>query len=224
MKTKLLNLLMLCIFIAATSSCKKDKTEKNDNGLSDKINNIISQEAINDLQSRGMTINTGNTVPDIESIVISSPFTVLSSYGTGDSYYAGQIISDYKFRFYDQSGDELKVSFKGNAGDMGSGNVSFLSGNGNNFSLFMQITGVQNGISYKSVGIVSGTKTNTGFMNFKCAFVLTEKNGDDDNYFLMPVGKSRIFFDGDYLAENTSTYRQATTNGLNNDKTLTGAK
>lgn len=224
MKTKLLNMLMLCIIIATTSSCKKDEAEKKDNGLSSKINAIISQDIIDDLQRRGMTINTGYTAPVLESIINVNPFTVLSPYGVDDNYYTGQVISDYKFRFYDQSGDELKVSYKGNAGDIANGTVSFLSGNGNNFTLFMQLTGVNNGISNKQVAVLSGTKAGTGIVNFQCAFVLTDKYGDEDNAMLMPVGKSRIFLDGDYLAENTLTYRGNAIDHLTSGETLFGIK
>lgn len=193
------------MIILLVTSCKKD--EPNDNGLSDKINAIVSQDIINDLQMRGMTIHTGSDPVNIESIVIASPFTLTSRFGTEDTYPLGHVIPDYKFRFYAQNADELKVEFKSANSGSGQSYTSFVAGSGNKFSLFTQISGVENGISYKNVSIISGEKTYEGIKDFQYAFVLTEKSGDEDDYKLMPVGKGRIWYDSDHMADATSVYR-----------------
>lgn len=212
MNNKLLYSIALFIAIAILPSCKKE--DNSGNGLSDKINAIVSQDIINNLQNRGMTINTGNTPPNIEGIVISSPYTLMSPYGADDSYYVGKVIADYKYHFYNQDVDEIKLDYKSNSGDAGSGYASYLAGKDNKFTLFTQLSGTQFGIAYKHVAIISGEIGITGIKNFQFAFILTEKTGDDANAVLIPVGKGRIWFDGDYIAEATSTYRSLENGGI----------
>jgi len=187
------------------SSCKK--TDKPDNGLSSKINAIISQDVLNDLQNRGMKINSGHAAPSIEGIFKFSPTTLRSPYGPSDNYYVGQVVADYKYRFYNQHGDECNMDFKSEGIDHGTGYASYLSGEGDKFTLFSQAIGTANGVDYKMVSILSGELTAGGIKDFQLAFVLTEKDGDESNDYLMPAGKGRIFYDGDYFSTSTDIYR-----------------
>ncbi|MBS1781696.1 MAG: hypothetical protein JSS78_01385 [Bacteroidetes bacterium] len=210
---KILNLFALsAIAIVVTmGSCKKK--ESNDNGLSSDINNIISQVIINDLQGRGMTINKGNTPPTISGVFLVSPFTLQNTYD-GDLWTVGKVISDYKYRFYDQSGANIKMDYKGvSVSDNAVGMGSFLSGSDNKFTLFAQSTGTASGVNYKNVSIISGEFTAAGIKNFQYAFVLTQKDGDESNSILMPVGKSRIWRDGDALAVPSSSFKMISSNG-----------
>ncbi|MBS1588116.1 MAG: hypothetical protein JST52_00735 [Bacteroidetes bacterium] len=211
---KILNLFALsAIAIVVTmGSCKKK--ESTDNGLSSDINNIISQDIINDLQGRGMIINKGNTPPSISGVFLVSPFTLQNTYD-GDLWTVGKVISDYKYRFYDQSGTNIKMDYKGVAvADNAVGMGSFLSGSDTKFTLFAQSTGNASGINYKNVSIISGEFTASGIKNFQYAFVLTQKDGDEANAVLMPVGKSRIWRDGDGLAVPSSSFKMISSNGV----------
>lgn len=194
-----------------TFSCKKD------NGLSKNINNIISQKIIDDLQKRGMTINKGSTPPTLPAIVLASSFTLVSPYGAADGWSVGKVIADYKYRFSGQTGDQVKLDYKNSGSDYATGMASFLSGSGNKFSLFAQVTGTSSEINYKSVKIISGEVTADGIKDFHEALVLTEKEGDESNSILMPVGAGRIWKDGDGLAETISTYRLNPAASTNSD-------
>lgn len=202
---KLLLGITACAMLFA-ASCKK--SESNDNGLSQDINKIVSQDIINDLQGRGMIINKGNTPPNVSNIVVASPYTLVSSYSDADAWRPGKVIGDYKYRFSGQVGDKVQLDYKNSAGsDAGNGLGSYLSGSGNMFTLFAEVEGVASGISYKQVLIISGEVTATGVKNFQQSLVITQKTGDDNNTVLIPVGAGRIWKDGDALASFTSVYR-----------------
>lgn len=210
MQTKKILFVIAACAMLFSQSCKK--SDSNDNGLSQDINNIISQDIINNLESRGMTINKGNTPPNITNIVIASPYTLLSPYSTTDFWQPGQVIGDYKYRFSGQADNKVMLDYKntGNS-DVANGLGSFLSGSGNQFTLFSETVGVSGGVNYKSVTIISGELTATGVKNFQHSFVITQKTGDETNTVLIPVGTGRIWKDGDGMASFTSSYRPAIT-------------
>ena len=85
--------------------------------------------------------------------------------------------------------------------DKGSG--AFISGTGNNFTIYFDMEGESYGIMTKMVYIVSGTKTDTGIKNLTAGFILKEK-GDDPEGTLVPVGTFRFFTDQDGMCETTT--------------------
>ncbi|MEO8770381.1 MAG: hypothetical protein ABI402_09865 [Ferruginibacter sp.] len=207
MKQKLFFAFFLALIVFTAPSCKKD--HDSGNGLSSKINNIISQEIIDELESRGMAINKGDQPPSIEGIYLANPYTLTSPYSSEDPWQAGHVIGDYKYKMYDQKGDDVKLDYKNaSLSDIGNGVASFISGSSKKFSLFAQLTGVSSGISYKQVSIISGEITADGIKDFQFAFVLTEKGGDGSNSILIPVGKPRIWRDDSGIASTTSLYKQ----------------
>lgn len=202
-----------------TLSCKKK--DNNDNGLSQNINNIISQDILDNLQSRGMVINSGATPPNISNIIVASPFTLLSSYSDEDGWRPGKVIGDYKYRFSNQEGDKVQVDYKNSSNsDVGNGLGSYLSGSGNKFSLFAEVSGVASGVSYKQVLVISGEVATDGIKNFQQSLIITQKTGDDNNATLIPVGAGRIWKDGDGVASFTGSYRPAASS--NDDATAAG--
>lgn len=205
--TKTKTILAALALIAVSSfavSCKK----KNKSGLSDKIQSIISEALVDSLKKRGMVIHEGSTPPIVEGIYLLSPNELTSNFGPGDSWQPGRIIDDYKHKFYDQSGDEVKKDYKSSTGsDVGAGQGSYLSGSGNAFTMFTEDAGVSNGVAYKNVSVISGIITDEGIKDFQHAFIMTEKTNDDENNILIPVGASRVYKDSDGLAEIAPFYK-----------------
>ncbi len=193
--------------LAILGSCKKSDSGSPDNGLSPEINNIISQDILNNLTNRGMVINKGTTPPNVTGIYLVNPFVLQSPYGPDDPWTAGQVIPDYKYKLYDQSGTTVKLDYKSTTGvDDATGLGSFISGSDKKFSLFAEVSGTASGITYKSVSIISGEMTEDGIKDFQYAFVYTEKNGDPNDNVLIPVGEGRIWRDGDAMAAITAVY------------------
>lgn len=190
------------------SSCS-DSNNSATPKYSTKIQKIVPDSIIKALEANGMNLNPGTNPPSIAGIYVASPYTLLSPYGPEDGYKKGRVIPDYRYKFYEQKGDEVKVDYKNVGTDSGSGIGAFLSGSGKKFSLFAELSGTAAGIPYKHLTVISGEMAGNGIKNFQYAFVLKEKTGDASNSILMPTGKSRIWIDGDSLASKVETFRQA---------------
>lgn len=201
-------LLGVALSLALLTGCKKKDEVP---GLSAKIQNIVPEAVLSDLKDKGIVVNEGNTPPNVEGVFKASPFILLAPYGTEDGYKKDRVISDYSFKFSGQNGDDVKLDFKqtGASSLEGSGITSFLAGSGNKFTLFGEITGTSLGVAYKQLAVLSGEVTPTGIKDFQYAFVFTSKDGDTSNSILIPVGKSRVWIDGDGLADKTGTFRMA---------------
>lgn len=204
--TALLAAITLIALANGLTSCKKKEDVDPSKGLSVKIQNIVSETALTDLKAKGFTVNEGSQPPNIEGVFISNPMRLLSPYGPNDSYAKGRIIDDYKYRFYAQTGDDLKLDYKNSGTDTGTGQGAFLSGFGNKFTVFIETTGKSGAVDYKSVKVISGEISTTGIINFQEALTLTSKTNDTGNA-LIPVNQARVWEDGNRLAAKTSTYR-----------------
>ncbi|AQG78890.1 hypothetical protein [Spirosoma montaniterrae] len=193
--------------LGGVTSCKKDEAAP---GLSAKIQNIVPQAALDDMKAKGLVINEGNTPPNIEGVFEVSPFTLLAPYSSEDTYSKGRVVSNYRYRFTAQNGDEVKMEEKQVGGsNTGTGTASFLSGSGNKFTLFGQVVGTSSGIANKYLTVITGEMTATGIKDFQYATLITEKTGDVDNLRLIPVNKSRVWIDGNQLASKTNAFRLA---------------
>lgn len=192
--------------VLALTGCKKSEEAP---GLSAKIQNIVPEAALNDMKAKGLTINEGNTPPNIEGIFETNPYILLAPYGPEDGYVKGRVIPNNRFRFSNQNADEVQLELKqlGSSTNTGSGTASFLAGTGNKFTLFGQIVGNSNNIPTKTLTVISGEITPTGIKDFQYALLLTEKTGDTNNANLIPVNKSRVWIDGDGLASKVGTFR-----------------
>ena len=203
---KLLRVVAICMLAIGINSCSKKSSPAPE--FSSSITNIISQNNIDLLRSKGMTIYSGTTPPMIEGIYSVSPFTLLSPYGSTDGWAVGKVISDYKYQLYNQQNNTLQVNYKNAAlSDVGSGLATFISGSGSNFSIFYQFNGNQSGVDYVMDGVISGQLTSSGIVNFQNGFMLKSKAGDETNTIMEPVNTGRIWTDGDGLSPTTAVYK-----------------
>lgn len=210
--------ILLC-FSVLLFSCKKGSESNDDTGLSQDIKNFVPQSVIDSMRNWGMVINEGKTPPVISGIYnFTRNVCVFDNSGYNQT---GDYFADYRYRFHDQNNEKLTISldYKAlNAPDTASGIGSFLAGNNNLFTVFVNVSGVQAGITYKQIGFYSGRKTETGIENFQTGFYFTEKGPDPDNT-LVKVGSSRIFNDEDEFSDINAVYR-----GIRNKRTLGGSK
>jgi hypothetical protein len=201
-------LLGITLSLALLTGCKKNEEAP---GLSAKIQSIVPDAVLTDLKTKGLVINEGATPPNVEGVFKASPYKLLAPYGPEDNYKKDRVINDYSFKFSGQNADDVKLDFKQTGASTleGSGITSFLAGSGNKFTLFGEITGKSLGVGYKQLAVLSGEITPTGIKDFQYAFVFTSKDGDTSNSILIPVGKSRVWIDGDGLADKAGTFRLA---------------
>lgn len=188
-----------------TYSCnKKAKVVNPKTDLSNEIQALVPQNLLDTLQKKGLIINKGTLPPKIEGIFLVSPFTLVSNYGIEDSWLPGKIIDDYMYKFHSQNNEnqEIKYDYKGvSNSDTGTGKGSFVSGNGNFFTIFSESDGKKGSlVTYKSIDVFSGEITDSGIKNLQYGLIMKEKTGDDSNVALIKIGKARVYKDGDNFA------------------------
>ena len=201
---------MVALLTGLNACKKKDVTP----GLSAKIQQIVPKATLDDMKSKGLIINEGNTPPNIEGIFQTNPHTLLAQYGPEDNFSVGRQIPDYRYRLTQQKGDDVLLEEKQvNGNSNATGTTSFLAGSGNKFTLFGELTGTTSGIPNTTLTVISGEITSTGIKDFQYAFVLTKKTGDASNATLIPINKSRVWVDGNALASKISVFRLPATDG-----------
>ena len=198
-------LLTGCIALAAFSlffaSCKKDETTKKDEkpALSKDIQNIVPDSTLNKIIALGMPINKGTKPTSLTNIYLATPFLLKAS-NVPQDYAIGYKFTDYRVRLYDQDNDKLTIKLDYKSGpESGKGIGGFLSGNGNDFSLFVKVLSFNSGDSAQNIQIISGTITPEGIKNFHFANFMIDNYGN-------PHGKwignetGRIIYDSDSIS------------------------
>jgi hypothetical protein len=184
--------LLLLGFLA---SCKKSTIGTTTPGLSQDIQNIVPTWLVDSLRNDGMAINEGQTPPVVDGIYLFSP-NVCTYDNTGD-FSVGRVIDDYKYKFYGQNNTNLTIMLDykdvSNPGtDSSQGAGAFVSGKDSLFSLFIQTTGVTQGIDDTLLSVYSGKFTAAGIVNFQQALYI-KGEGPGAAGILAPVGTTRIF-------------------------------
>lgn len=194
-------MMLVAIFMAiGMAACGDDKDDDSDNGNKDtRIDQVIPSD-IRKQVAKYIPIYDGKTPPNVEGVYVMSPpmivFDSTDNYDVGDSNFA-----DLFLNFRNQNMSNNTIDFKekqSTSVDTASG--AFISGEGNNFSVYFNTTGTWESITYKTALVVSGTKTSSGISNIYYAFIMTDKKNDVNNE-VMDVGDFRVFKDGDGLAE-----------------------
>ena len=92
---------------------------------------------------------------------------------------------DYEYDKYSNQ-DMIKntinmVRVQGNVSEWARGDGAFISGSGNNFTIYFDLEGQNSGISFKEAYVISGTKTANGIKNIVFGFILKERSYDPDS-------------------------------------------
>jgi hypothetical protein len=177
------------------SSCKKDDIKT---GLSEDIQNLVPDSLLQTIKDLGMHVNEGLTPPDIENIYLGSPFELVSSNIDGDT--PGHLFADFRVRFSDQNNDDLtvKVSYT-NGSEEGKSLGSFVSGNGNDFSVFVKMTSTSLDTEADLLLIISGTKVTEGIKDLYYSIFMLNNYGNANDYWI-ENGKGRVIYDSDGIS------------------------
>ena len=192
------------LFIVLTSvfiSCKKDDAPSpvnNDDVLPAPISNFVSQSMIDSLRAAGATINDGTTPPAINGIYLMTPDSCI--YDNNNPASVGSLFSDYKFQFTNQDNAAYTLDVAQKAipsGAVSSTPVySFISGNGNKFSVFIIRTTTLSGVPVQQFNVLSGTVAAGGIQGFQNTLYMRSKEGDETNTLTVPAGTIRVFVTG----------------------------
>jgi hypothetical protein len=202
------------LMILIISSCKKTEPES---GLSSDIQNLVPDSLLQNIKDMGMPVNEGTTPPNIENIYEASPFILVNSNRAGD--YVGSQFADIVMEFYDQNNKELtiKVNYV-NGGEQGSGLGSFLSGSGNDFSVFVKVASTYSNDNADLLLIISGTKASGSVKDLYYAIFMLNNYGNPHSYWI-ENGEGRILYDSDGNSpevESLYSFVNKTSQGLNN--------
>jgi hypothetical protein len=121
--------------VIVLNSCKS-REEDPTVGFSEEIQKFVPQSIVNDLRSKGMTINEGKVPPNVEGAFRVAPMELISPYSSQDNYVKGKIISPYRYQFSGQGTDNktVKIDYKSESGtDKAVGIGSYVAGNANKF-------------------------------------------------------------------------------------------
>ena len=174
----------------------------NNDGLTQDIHDLIPDDILEKIYELGIEINGGNNPPDIEGTYIVSPLTIENSnfnYAPpGTIYWIGD--GKMNVKFSEQNNTKLTVKLDywlGNGEEeSGYGLGSFITGDGNKFSLFVEIKGTQNGLPFKCVQVHSGEIVENCIRNYHHVEIETEANP-----YTIQVGQGVLFKDGDGVSE-----------------------
>lgn len=214
-------LYLLLIGFAILQSCSKKKDDTSDSsGLSQDIKNFVPQSIVDSMRQWGLAVNEGKKPPTINGVYNDS--LDLCTFDNSGYDQAGDHFANYHYKFYGQDNNNLTISvgykdsYSNGARDSASGAGSFISGTGNDFTVFTDVKGVTNDINYELITFYSGTITSTGIENLQNGLYMKAKDADPSNK-LVSVGSARIFKDEDGFAEKISNdgYRNAVLKGVN---------
>ncbi len=192
--------LLFLIVTFLSSSCQKEEAAPNkNNAFSQDILNIVSLKTIDSLRQFGMVIYEGKTPPKLEGSYYLNQY--YCSFDNSNRNKTGQKFSDYTYKFYNQNNASLTISIDYQTPDnldVAKGLGSFLSGDGKNFTAFLNVSSVSEGIPNKSLTIISGTVSDAGIINWQNCYKLVQK--DDPLQKMIALGSTRIFYEKDFLA------------------------
>ena len=144
-------------------------------------------------------IYDGTNPPNVEGCYFIDPYEAV--YCEDNGYAPGERVSSYYIKLTSQSRENTidMEQCSSNFGSYSIGEGAFISGEGNNFTIFFNMIGTTHGIYTRQATLLSGTKATGGIKNLRYAFVLVEK-GDDPENKLMKEGVFRVFQDKDGMS------------------------
>ena len=173
--------------------------------LPSQVQDIITDEQLDQLKENGLAINEGLNPPNIEGIYVGD--SLICTYDS-DGDWEGRTAGPYYYRIENQTvQNTVTFSYRtGSGSDEALGKGSFISGSDQNFTLFVEVEGTSYGdpdINYKQVKVYSGTFTTEGIAYWLYGFILTYKSDDPEGRW-MDVNDFRIFDEQDDLAANAA--------------------
>ena len=191
-----------------------------DDGLTEDIRNILPDDILEKVKELGIEINGGNNPPNIEGTYFLSPLILVRS-NFADGHSPGHKYDDMEITLskQDNAKQTIVMDYKQSV-QIGSGLGSFITGNGNKFTVYTPISGTFHGRPFKSVDIYSGEITSTGIKNLNHVLIMTQAA----SYSLLGPntirnGQGRLFYDSDGFSEritqsNVPTLRSKSSSGV----------
>jgi hypothetical protein len=197
--------LQICFLILTAgsllfSACKKSEDDVTPAGdtFPTPIQSMITQSMVDSLRAAGANVYSGTAPAIVNGIYYMHPDSC--TYDNSPGNFAGTIFADYKFRFTNQDNSSFVINVEqkntSNGGSLSPTPASsYISGSGNNFSVFVLRTVSPSGVPVQQFNVLSGTLTAGGVQNLKNTLYLRSKESDPGNT-LPPAGTIRVFVTG----------------------------
>jgi hypothetical protein len=205
------NLLLIGIALLFSSilfiSCKKEESLIEENGLSRSINDIMPQATLDSLEAYGMPIFKGGTPPELEGQYLSSPNVLVSS--NIDEDEVGNKFVNTTITLSEQNNKYLSLKIEKTHGD-GNGEAygGFVSGEGNDFSIFTEIKMYREQDSCLLAQVFSGTIASEAIVDFYESLIMLNNYGNPNGYYIED-GSIRVIYDEDGLSEREGDEKSA---------------
>lgn len=211
------------VTLLAFASCSKDNSDDSKfNGSIASIEDFYNPELVKALDSLGFIINTGNKPPLMEGIYLAAPVILQASSVLGDNL--GSKFFDYEITFSNQDNGNLTIDFLGDQGiEIDNGSGSFISGEGNSFSIFLITTTEISTYLADSAISLSGTIVEDGIEDLQIAYLMLDNRENEGGVFI-PNNTGRVLFDSDNFSEKiqSNTGKTLKKSKENKDLTLLG--
>ncbi len=170
--------------------------------LSQDIKNIVPDNILTIISNLGMPMYNGKTPPTLANFYKLAP-NALKNSNVPNDWAQGTEFYPINFHLYNQDNTLLTIKCDyaeiGTNGGTGTGKEAFISGNGNNFSVFLKANYSAQGQTCDMVQVFSGTMTSTGIKDLYYALFMVDDHGDAGNFWIAN-GQGRVFFDSDGMS------------------------
>ncbi len=164
--------------------------------------NDVSSEQLTELANLGIPINEGLHPPTIEGTYSAATLFRISGNVPNDKVTTFDPMS---LKFSGQTSDNTVMVSYMQPKESGDGLGAFVSGNGQDFTIYTKIDGMVNGLHFRTAVLYSGSVDAAGIHFFEMALLFTQKDLDP-NHILLEVDQARVIGERDQLAARTTSY------------------
>jgi len=164
--------------------------------------NFIPQEILEAIEANGHTIYNGYTPPALEGKYFMSPCVLVSS-NFDDQFLPGKIFVNNTIEFSEFNAKDLTLKVSIAEGNLlvGVGYGSFISGEGNNFTVYVKVDAEdKQGHKLLQTEVYSGTLEPGGIRNLQRSLFMIDDKGDP-NHDYIENGQGRLIIDQDGFSE-----------------------
>lgn len=180
------------VILFLLNSCDKEESPSFDGSIAS-IEKFYTPELVGALLDLGFQINEGSNPPNINGDYLISPMELFST--TVPSDRIGRIFDDYLTRFSNQNNSNLTIDMYGyGGGEVDDGSGSFISGDNNQFSVFLKITSQIGNYPSTSAFSFSGEFTDEGIYNIQFAVLMLDNKGNIEEVYI-ENNTGRVFID-----------------------------
>ncbi len=202
---KIIFWLPLLVLMITFASCTK---KVDSNGLTKDITDFVPDSILTSMVDQGMPIQGGNEPPNIEGTYTATPFDLVSSTVPDDP--ESHTFSDFIVTFKNFNKHKLTIELDyENGPETGTGMGSFIVGDGDKFTVFVEVKSTQLYI-FKSVAtlVITGTFTDDGIKDLYVANFMLDNKGNEGGLWI-PNGTGRVVYDSDGFSEKTGNAKSS---------------